>query len=183
MKPAAVFSMAVGLVLLPWTLRNYFAFHKLVPVRDNFWAEVFFGNLGFQTHPLKTSMEYQKLGELQFIQVAKQQVLIYIQNHFAEFAGQTLHRIGQFWILPEGMWKLSFFLSMATLVGVYLMAKHRLAAAAPFLIILAAYPLTYYISYTFSRYRHPIEPLMYLSLAFLLVKAGQWVQSTMKRKC
>src|SRR5689334_16854407 len=65
-KPAAIFSAAVGSVLLPWTMRNFLVFHKLIPVRDNFWAEVFFGNLGFETHPLKSSMEYQRLGELQF---------------------------------------------------------------------------------------------------------------------
>ncbi len=169
-KPVTVFSIAIGLLLFPWTLRNYFAFHKFVPVRDNFWAEVFFGNLGFQTHPLKTSMQYQKLGELQFIEGTKQQVLMYIQDHFTEFLGQTLHRIGQFWILPEGIWKLSFFLSIATIVGVVMMAKRKLPAALPFLLILAAYPVTFYVSYTFSRYRHPIEPIMYLSAAFLLVE-------------
>ena len=109
LKPAAIFSAAAGLVLLPWTLRNFLVFHKLIPVRDNLWAEVFFGNIGFQTHPLKTSMEYQRLGELQFIEMAKQHVLLYIHDHFAEFLRQTLHRIGQFWILPEGMWRFSFF--------------------------------------------------------------------------
>ena len=172
-RPAAVFSTAVALVLLPWTLRNFVVFHKLIPVRDNFWAEVFFGNIGFQTHPLKTSMEYQRLGELPFIEMAKQQVLLYIHDHFGEFVRQTLHRVGQFWILPEGVWRLSFFLSFATILGLCVMVKRKLPAAQPFLIILAAYPVTYYVSYTFSRYRHPIEPIIYLSAAFLLREIGQ----------
>jgi 4-amino-4-deoxy-L-arabinose transferase-like glycosyltransferase len=175
-KPAAIFSTAVGLVLVPWTLRNFFVFHKLIPVRDNFWAEVFFGNIGFQTHPLKSSMEYQRLGELQFIENSKQQVLLYIHDHFAEFVEQTLHRIGQFWILPEGLWGLSFFLSLAAFAGLCVMAKRKLPAVFPFLIVLAAYPVTYYISYTFSRYRHPVEPVMYMSAAFLLVEIAQRLQ-------
>ena len=172
-KPTAIFSGASGLVLLPWTLRNFLVFHKLIPVRDKFWAEVFFENIGFQTHPLKTSMEYQRLGELQFIEMAKQRVLLYIHDHFADFLQQTLYRAGQFWILPEGMWRLSFFLSIATFLGLCVMAKRKLPTALPFLIILAVYPLTYYVSYTFSRYRHPIEPIMYMSAAFLLVEVGQ----------
>jgi len=171
--PGAIFAAAVGLVLLPWTLRNFLVFHKLIPVRDNFWAEVFFGNIGFETHPLKTSMEYQRLGELQFIEMARHQVLLYIHDHFAEFLQQTLHRIGQFWILPEGMWRFSFFLSIATFLGLGVMIKRKLPAALPVLIILMAYPATYYVSYTFSRYRHPIEPIMYMSAAFLLVEVGQ----------
>jgi hypothetical protein len=175
-KLTVIFSAAVGLGLLPWTLRNFFVFHRLIPVRDNFWAEIFFGNLGFETHPLKTSMEYQRLGELQFIDAAKQRVIMYTQTHFAEFIQQTLHRIGQFWILPEGMWKLSFFLTVATLLGLCMMVKHKLPAALPLLIILAAYPATYYISYTFSRYRHPIEPIMYISAAFLLAEIAHRFQ-------
>ena len=173
LKPAAIFSAAVGVVLLPWTLRNFLVFHKLIPVRDNFWAEVFFGNIGFEAHPLKTSMEYQRLGELQFIEEVKQRSIMYIQIHFTDFFQQTLHRIGQFWILPEGMWKLSFFLSIASLLGLFVMFKHKLIAAMPFLIILLAYPVTFYVSYTFSRYRHPIEPIMYISAAFLLVEIGE----------
>jgi len=178
-KPAAVFAAAVGIVLLPWTLRNFLVFHKLIPVRDNFWAEVFFGNVGFETHPLKTSMEYQRLGELQFIEISKQRVLLYIHEHFGEFARQMLHRIGQFWVVPEGMWRLSFFLTLATFLGLCLMAKRKLPSAALFSIILITYPVTYYVSYTYSRYRHPIEPIMYLSSAFILVELAQrlrWIK-------
>jgi hypothetical protein len=33
---------------------------------------------------------------------------------------------------------------------------------------LVLYPLIYYITYTFARYRYPIEPLMYALAAYFL---------------
>ena len=177
-KAPALFAASAGMVLVPWTVRNFLAFHKLVPVRDNFWAEVYWGNLGFGTHPLGNSMGYQTLGEMPFIEVLKQRVLDYIHYHFAEFARQTLDRAEQFWIRPEGMWGLSFFLALVTALGLLLMARRRHPAAFPFFIILMTFPVTYYISYAFSRYRHPIEPIMYLSSAFFLVEASQTLGRT-----
>ncbi len=180
-KLAGTFAGSLITILVPWTLRNLFVFHRLVPVRDNFWADMYWGNVGFGTHPLGKSMEYQRLGELPFIELCKQRLLLYLHDHFAEFARQTLHRIGNFWILPEGWWGLSFFLTAGTVMGVYLMARRKHPAAFPLSTILLVFPVTYYVSYTFSRYRHPIEPIMYLISAFVLVELGQRVGGVWRR--
>jgi hypothetical protein len=34
------------------------------------------------------------------------------------------------------------------------------------MLVLIFYPMIYYISYTFSRYRHPIEPIIYVLAAY-----------------
>jgi hypothetical protein len=39
-----------------------------------------------------------------------------------------------------------------------------------FLTVLVFYPLTYYATYIFPKYRHPIEPLMMLLAAFAMVQ-------------
>jgi 4-amino-4-deoxy-L-arabinose transferase-like glycosyltransferase len=172
-KPSTVFALAACLALLPWTTRNLLVFHKFIPVRSNFWAEMSYGNLGFKNHATGNSMEFQTLGEMRFVAVSRERVLTYVRSHPGEFLKQSLHRAGEFWILPEGMWKLSFWLSLLTLTGVCRLAWRRHPAAPMLVIIFLTYPVVYYISFVFSRYRHPIEPLMYLSSATVLVEAGK----------
>jgi 4-amino-4-deoxy-L-arabinose transferase-like glycosyltransferase len=171
LKAAAVFVSGAAMVLLPWTLRNYLTFHKFIPVRSNFWAEMSWGNLGWQNHATGGSMEYQRLGEVQFGAVSKQRVVVYLHDHFGEFLQQTLHRSGEFWIIPEGIWRFSFFLTLTAVIGLLLMARKHFKMASAFGIILLTYPVVYYISFVFSRYRYPVEPILYLSVAFLLDEA------------
>jgi hypothetical protein len=51
----------------------------------------------------------------------------------------------------------------------------------PFACVLALYPLVYYLTYSFARYRHPIEPLMYTlggyALSELATYWNRWVAS------
>jgi len=176
LKAGALFVVGACLLILPWTLRNYLVFQKFIPVRSNFWAEMSYGNLGFQNHATGDWMEYQRLGEVGFGAVSKQRTLQYIHDHPIDFAKHTLYRTGQFWIVPEGMWRFSFWLTLATLLGLWLIARKNRPAALMFAIILTTYPIVYYISFVFSRYRHPVEPIMYLSLAFLLIELGKYLR-------
>ena len=48
--------------ILPWTARNFRVFGQIIPVRSNFWAEVYFGNVDFSVHPVGNSMVYQHEG-------------------------------------------------------------------------------------------------------------------------
>src|SRR5207302_5675250 len=65
-KQVCILCGFAAMLVLPWTVRNYLAFHKLVPIRSNGLTEVYFANLGFESHPLGPSMEYQRLGETEF---------------------------------------------------------------------------------------------------------------------
>jgi hypothetical protein len=164
---------ATILILLPWTLRNAVVFHRFIPVRSNFWAEVSYGNLGFENHATGPSMEYQRLGEIAFGDVSKQRALSYIRAQPLEFFHKTVRRIGEFWVYPEGGFGLSFYLSLCTLLGLCLMFKVQPWPAAFFALVLIVYPIPYYVSFVFSRYRYPIEPIMYLSTAFLIDRAAR----------
>ena len=65
-KSVSVMVLSTILVLVPWTVRNYLAFHKILPIRSNGLTEVYFANYGFDTHPLGPSMQYQNQGEAAF---------------------------------------------------------------------------------------------------------------------
>jgi len=43
------------------------------------------------------------------------------------------------------------------------------------LIFLMVYPIPYYLSYVFEKYRHPIEPLMCVLAAYPLVRVVRFV--------
>jgi len=69
-------------------------------VRGNFWAEVYFGNLGFESHPLGQTLQYQQMGERRFIEQKQQEVFEYIGSHPHEFTERSLQRSLSFWIAP-----------------------------------------------------------------------------------
>ena len=51
-KQVVVMLLVAVIVIAPWTVRNYFVFHEMLPIRSNGLAEVYFGNCGFELHPL-----------------------------------------------------------------------------------------------------------------------------------
>ncbi len=63
------------LTLVPWTIRNYVTFGRLMPIRDNFGLEVWIGNHEGATEshqypnafPILDPTEYNQLGELHFM--------------------------------------------------------------------------------------------------------------------
>jgi hypothetical protein len=156
-------------VLGPWLARNYRVFGKPVFVRSNLAAELYFGNLGFDSHPLGPTMEYQRLGEVAYIAEKKRLFLEYLRSNFGEFAGRSLHRAVSFWIVPEIAETYWLSISLLTFTGLGLALRKVRLKAAPFLIVLLTYPLVYYVSYVFPRYRHPIVPLMMVLSAYALV--------------
>jgi hypothetical protein len=156
-------------VLSPWLVRNYRVFHTPIFVRSNFGAELYFGNLGFESHPLGSTMEYQNLGELPYVAQKQHAVLEYIRNNFWEFSANSLHRAGSFWIVPQISQMYWLSISLLSFTGLGLAIWERKREAPPFLVVMVFYPLVYYVTYVFPKYRHPIEPLMFVLAAYPLV--------------
>jgi 4-amino-4-deoxy-L-arabinose transferase-like glycosyltransferase len=165
---AAVASFAV--VLTPWTLRNELVFHKLFFVRSNPWAEIYFGNAGFDLHPRGDSGEYQRLGEAAYSTAMKQRLVAYVRERPRVFLQDALARIWPFWTAPAYLYAFTIPLLLLTVVGLVFayIARHR--STTLFLVVMVFYPLTYYFSHTFARFRHPIEPLMFVVAAYPVVK-------------
>ena len=162
-------------VVSPWLIRNYRVFGTPVFVRSNFSAELYFGNLGFESHPLGKTYEYQNLGELRYIAQKQRAVLEYISRNSGKFLKDTVRRVLAFWTVPHislPYWPLLSFLSF---VGLAMAIQERRHGALPFLIVLMVYPIPYYLSYVFEKYRHPIEPLMCVLAAYPLVRVVRFV--------
>jgi hypothetical protein len=164
-KQLSILVLAMVLVITPWTLRNLAVFHSLMPIRSNGWAEVYFGNVSFDLHPSGPSMQYQTMGEAAFVEKTKSDVLRYLVTHPMEFSKLTARRAFSFWALPGGALGLEFILGLLSFFGAF-HATWKSRNGAVLMLVLIFYPVIYYASYTFSRYRYPIEPIMYVLAAY-----------------
>lgn len=182
----ALSSAVVFLALIaPWTLRNYHAFHRLVPLRDGFWLEVHVGNNGdtsdvepYSAHPSTNAAEYRdwvRLGEIGYLDAKKAESESFIRQHPLFFAWMSLRHFTYTW---TGFWSLDarflaaepfhipnvlFTTTMTALMltGLaYLWRDGNAQAALPLVIILATFPVVYYITHPSMDYRHPIDPVI-----------------------
>jgi 4-amino-4-deoxy-L-arabinose transferase-like glycosyltransferase len=169
-------------VVIPWTVRNYRTLHILCPVRDDFWDELWAGNNGDTsnptlawTHPASGPLEMQLFrdsGEVSYLAHKRVLVVDYLTHHPIAFLGLSLRRVVCYW---TGFWSLDpryvqaepfqlpnvFFctsLTLLMLLGARTWWRTDPAIALPYLVLIAVFPLTYYISHPLMDYRQPIEP-------------------------
>jgi 4-amino-4-deoxy-L-arabinose transferase-like glycosyltransferase len=165
------------LTLVPWTMRNYRAFGRLMPLRDNFGLELWIGNRAGadEAHqypsafPLIDPTEYNQLGELRFMELKQSQAFEFISQHPAEFLRLSCRRILRFWTEPKNSWW--FAVSLLAWIGLALALRRDPWVALPYALVMLLFPLVYYITHTFPTYRHPIEPVVILLAAFVLQKS------------
>jgi len=107
-------------------------------------------------------MEYQRLGEAAFTTRANSRALDYIRTNPRAFFSDSLRRAMLFWIHPINFWPPPVVIDLAALVGLIVLFRKSGTLALPLLVVLALFPLTYYASQVVSRYRHPIDPVLYV---------------------
>jgi len=162
------------LTLLPWTIRNYVTFGRLMPIRDDFWLELWIGNhegearlTGDDFQPMVA--EYSRLGEARFMDNKLQLARQFLRQHGGEFLRLSLWRVILFWTTPDGSaWP---YISLLAWLGLILAIRQRGNAALPYAIVMVIFPLVYYITHTVSTYRHPIEPVTLLLAALAVIGA------------
>ncbi len=169
-------------VLTPWIVRNYRTLHVLHPVRDNFWLESWAGNDGntFESndrwaHPASSPAEMQKfvaVGETRYLAEKQALAMNFIHQHPFLFIKFSLHRALCFW---TGYWSFNpdylrdepteipdmFFsvgITFFMLFGARSLWRQDRAAALPYMILIAIFPITYYFTHASPDYRQPIEP-------------------------
>jgi 4-amino-4-deoxy-L-arabinose transferase-like glycosyltransferase len=163
------------LVLLPWTIRNYATFHRLMPIRDNFGLELWLGNHEGVKHvfdrdfPLLNPAEYNRLGEVGFMESKRQIALEFIRQRPGEFLRFSAERCFRFWSAPEkSLWLPLSFLAW---MGMVLALSRKRLEAVPYAVVILCFPLVYYATHVFSTYRHPAEPVILLLAAYAIVSA------------
>jgi len=205
---AAATLAALGLliVLLPWQVRNYRAFHRFIPLRDNFWLEVWIGNDGRTqswvdntAHPSVNSRqqaEFARLGEIPYMQEKRREALASLAQHPGSFLALSLRRFAYIW---TGFWNLDranleielyspanlylpASLTLAMLIGIW-QARNARDALFPYLLVFAIYPLIFCVTHPEIRYRHVMEPeivvLAALGIRFLAVSSSQTIREAL----
>ncbi len=160
------------LVLLPWMVRNYLALGRVVPLRDNFGLELWVGNHEGVTHlydfhgdfPLGNPAEYNQLGEIAFMEKQRTAAVDFIRQHPERFLRLSGQRLVDFWTSPNPRKWLP--IALLAWLGVGMAWLRRNPEVTPFFIVLAVFPLVYYVTHTWSTYRHPIEPEVILMAVY-----------------
>lgn len=175
-SPRARIAMAgLLLALAPWTIRNYVTFGRFIPLRDNFGLELWLGNrpgmhgtVDFSgDFPGHDASRYARLGELRFMDEKFDAAKEFIVSRPASFAGRALRRMVEFWYVPYAFpW---IVVAIFGWLGAA-WAIRKEGSGWVWLIMLAVYPLVYYVTHNFSTYRHPIEPLIILLAGYAMVE-------------
>lgn len=199
-----IFTLAATLaVLTPWTVRNFHVLGTFCPVRDNFWLEFYAENGGDASldpsfdHPSSNPAEMKKflaVGEPAFLSEKKALAIRYFHEHPEFFADMTLRRIRYYW---TGYWNFSaeelheqpyepfnvFYvcsMSFLMLLGVQRLWRTNRTAVLPYLALITAFPITYYMTHPLMDYRQPIEPAIVVlaiagAMTFRRAEAVDWV--------
>jgi 4-amino-4-deoxy-L-arabinose transferase-like glycosyltransferase len=163
------------LTLSPWTVRNYVTFERFIPLRDNLGLELWLGNRpGMQgtvdfsgDFPDVDPGNYARLGELRFMDGKLEASSKFILSDPAAFIGRALRRMVEFWYVPYPFPWIAVSI-LGWLGATWAIRKDRNGWV--WLIMLAVFPLVYYVTHNFPTYRHPIEPLVVLLAANAIVE-------------
>ncbi len=201
LKPALTSLLVCAIVISPWLLRNRAVFGHWVFLRGNFGFEFALGNYHASlgrgwggSHPSGNQKEfrkYEQMGEYAYVEERQEQALRFVRDYPREFAGLTAKRLLYFWdgsamgymtAIPWYWAPSSFILASLLLLPALLVGHRRNLHAWPlFFGELLLYPAPYYLAFSQVRYRHAIEPLMLLLIAYAGVEAAKKFSAIFRR--
>ena len=182
--PAIAFALIL-LCCLPWTIRNYSAFHRFILIRSSLPFELWIGNNDiFDPHAIngiqritrfEETRHYAQLGENAYLAEKWTRAANFIRQKPALFLHLTGRRIIATWIGTEHPFRdflhansllirtillCNFLLTLGTAAGVLLVARSKNPFAVPLAVFPMLYPLVFCVTHTSLRYRHPIDPIL-----------------------
>jgi len=197
--PARIPLLSFALILLfcaPWAIRNFSQFHRAIPLRSNLAFELWIGNNDiFDPHAIggrqritrfEETRRYAQLGETAYLDEKAALARSFIRQHPALYLRLSAKRVIATWTGTEHPFDdflytdsqlarliilCNFVLSIATIAGIWLLARSKNPSTFPVAIFPALYPLVYYFTHTSLRYRHPIDPLLILLTVLALSTA------------
>lgn len=182
--PMLAAALAGVAVLTPWIARNYELFHRFIPVRSGFGLELYMGNNGYSTRWVNSALhpnhsdeelnEYERVGEIAYMDHKLQQGKAYIRSHPGWYAWMTVRRVVYMW---TGYWSFSreylkdepldppnifvnTTMSILGLLGLRRVWRRDRALAVRFAIVLLLFPLPYYFTHPETYYFRPVDPLI-----------------------
>ncbi len=186
---AALASLFFCATIAPWLVRNYEVFGKFVFIRSNFGAELRLGNgpgadgtwMSY-LHPTQNDLalqQYEHMGEIAYVAERKREAMEFIRADYGRFAWLSFKRFVYYWAgrprssESAALVDNSVFLASSVLAfwGLGRALRKRQPGAWLFFWLMLCYPTVYYFVYPHSRYRHPIEPLMAILIAYVISEA------------
>ena len=188
-------SLAFLLVVTPWIWRCSRTYGRLVAFRGNFGLEVLVGNSsdtsraanwnvlpGFNKSELE---ELQRDGEPAYMAEKQREANEFIAHHRLRYAGLTLRRVLNTW---TGLWEfpppwnmdesgvpnilMYSFISCLAFAGLVLAIRHGREEAIPLAFLPMFLPAIYYLTHSDMGFRHPIDPVLVIFMAYAIVSIG-----------
>src|SRR5271154_4235269 len=178
------------LCCVPWTVRNYLAFHRFIPLRSNLPFELWLGNneqFDEQSQVVPPSnpelaeiRNYIHMGETVFMQDKWRKATGFMRAHprleIALFARRFVATwtgvekpIESFRDTDSALVRVviisNALAALGALCGLLALLRSRNIYAFPLAAVPIVYPLIYYVTHTSLRYRHPIDPVLLLLVA------------------
>jgi hypothetical protein len=189
--------VAAGVALLccvPWTIRNYAVFHSFVPLRSVIGLQLWVGNnpqakvvWRGEQHPIYDSKErdrYIRMGEIAYMEEKRQNAIRYILTHPGREAELMAGRFVSLWaggatspvkdfIANRSLWfryvlVFNILSACGALLGIVALIRMGSPFAFPTAVFPLVFPWAYYMTLSFPRYRHPIDPVVMLLTAVTL---------------
>jgi hypothetical protein len=188
--PALTAVLVLIATVSPWMVRNSRLFHRPVFLEDNFWMEVCVGNLGDGRHWWNDALhpagsnaelaEFRQLGEMGYMIRARKLALAFIWEHPGTYLWRCVRRFVFIW---TGFWSFDreylreepfdvpniFFCTAFTVLamtGLCRALRSSWSAAMPYVLILLAFPVAYYVAHPEISFRQPVDPLLVMFASF-----------------
>jgi hypothetical protein len=176
----------------PWTVRNYVAFHRLVPLRSNFPFALWLAHnrvwdprspWNARVTAFEQDAKYERLGENAFMQEKWNEALQFIRTHPRLEVHLFARRFVAFWAgidspiehflgaesLGDRIVLLSNFLvALGTAGGLIVIWIKRQRYAFFLSAFPVMFPCVYYATQPYLRYRLPIDPVLMLLIAIAI---------------
>ncbi len=192
-KPVFAFGIAV-LCCVPWTIRNYLVFHRIVPMRSTLGLQMWIGNnenpqeaWKEELHPIFNSAErarYIRMGEIEYMREKQSEAIEFMLAHpgrdvrqfasrfIATWSGGTPTPLQDF-VRTPGLWfrgvlLFNFFVAIGTAAGIVILWKQQSAYLFPIAVFPVIFPWAYYLTLVVPRYRLPVDPAVMLLTAIAL---------------
>jgi hypothetical protein len=185
--------LAAGVAILccvPWTIRNYAAFHRFIPLRSNLPFELWLGNNDiFDEHAqngrksitrTEEARRYAQLGETAYMEEKWGLATSFLETHPGLELRLTGRRFVSFWMgtnapfetfretnstVIKNILLANFLTGMGALLGILVLWRRQAAMVFPLAVFPVIFPCLYYVTHADLRYRHPIDPLICLLTA------------------
>jgi hypothetical protein len=193
LKLAALTLAVIFLCCLPWTIRNYVDFHRLIPLRSNFAFEFWSGNneiFDSNSRAVNVITRYEQahlysaMGENAFFDDKWQRASSFVRSNPALYLQLCGRRFIATWFGAESPWQ--DFLRTDSLLARFLLTWNALALPlmllglirlfllrSPYFLPLASlpliFPIAFYLAHTSLRHRQPIDPVLLLLVAIALL--------------